>query len=182
MLLLMAKPELTNSFLLEFSGEHLAYEVENFFACAAELLVPHGNYSLNIRNALLSGFTMHARSILFFLYADKNPKPDDALAQDFLRDGLTWSKIRPDMPESLRLLQRRVGKEIVHLTYSRMEVSESAREWNLGQIICDFVPVFAKFTGNSDRAKLHENVIESGNRWMSVFMRAGLIERVPGPT
>lgn len=174
----MAKRTMTDSELSAFSEEHLSYEVDNFLACAAVLVFEGQKYNAHIRNALIESFTLHARSVLSFLYNDR-PREDDAHAQEFLKAGLVWTEIRRPIPDSLANLKRRVDKEIAHLTYARMEVNGEDKAWHLPPIIVDFIPVLDRFFGNSDPAKLHPKAFEVGNEWMRVFLNAGVIGRVP---
>lgn len=144
-----------------------------FFSTAADQLIPGPKIPATIRNALLESFTVHARSILFFFYPS-NPKPDDALAEDFLVSGKTWNKLRPSMPPELCKLQKRVGKEIAHLTYARADVTAEHKGWNFGKIILEFVPVFQVFAANSDSQKLHNHFLEVGDRWIRLFVERGV--------
>ncbi len=78
-----------DSYLLAYSAEHVAYEVDMFFWLAAIL----GNSSTRlgaqsqadaarVSNVLTESFALHLRNILEFLYRD-NPRPTDATAADF---------------------------------------------------------------------------------------------------
>jgi hypothetical protein len=132
---------LQEEILLRFSEEHLAYELEMFFATAAELLFAGPNQPATIKNALIESFLVHARAILFFFYTEK-PKPDDVLAEHYIFPQNNWHDARPPIPTSLRRLQERVGKEVAHLTYSRKKIEPNNKNWDFAQIILEFIPVF----------------------------------------
>lgn len=170
---------LTNEFLLDFSAEHLAYEFEMFFATAAEQMIPKGaTHSGNVKNALLESFTIHARSILFFFYPS-NEKSDDVLARHYLVDGKNWEALRPALSTSLSTLQRRVGKEIAHLTYVRAEVSVGQKLWEYSPVLADALAVIRVFFENSDPLKLHTNSLITVNFWIDVFLRNKVLKTVP---
>lgn len=163
--------------LLRFSGEHLAYEMEMFFATAAELLRPLNVNSDLIKNALLEAFTIHARSILFFFYPE-NPRKDDALAEHFLTSKKAWNVIRPQLSPELKRLQKRVGKEIAHLSYTRLEIHPKNKGWDFGQIILEFISVFKLFTKNSASNKLHDHFLSVGNFWINFFIQENIFKAV----
>ncbi len=158
---------------MEFSGEHLAYELEMFFATAVEQMFPDGKMSGNVKNALLESFLVHARSLLFFFYPGA-VQPDDAFAQHFMKSDIIWAVVRPNLSPALRRVQKRVGKEVAHLTYHRGQIAMDEKGWNFGQIILDFVPIFQAFAQVSDAQKLHHHFLEVGNFWMDVLVRRGL--------
>lgn len=78
-------------------------------------------------NALLESFVIHLRALSDFLYA-KEARPDDVLAGDFFApEG--WSKLRPVESELLKKARLRAHKEIVHLTYARLNVTPETKPW-----------------------------------------------------
>jgi hypothetical protein len=128
---------------LRGASEHLAYEIEMFFAMARAL----GSGALGVgplANAALESFTIHARTLLHFFYADK-PQPDDVIAQDYFSDPQEWQEKRPSKTPLLETLHRRVGKEVAHLTYVRLAVTNEQKQWNFGQISNDITIVLNKF-------------------------------------
>src|SRR5688572_13729148 len=80
-----------------------------------------------LKNALLESFTIHIRALLAFLYDDQ-PHRNDVIADDFVSD---WSSQRPPMPKALEKAHRRVGKEIAHLTYDRLSLTQEAKRWQI---------------------------------------------------
>jgi len=137
--------------LRRFLREHLSYEVEMLRGTAEKLLaivlhdqaVGKKDYAfadLTLRNALLESFTVYARALLDFLYPPPNARDDDALATHYVED---WAP--PEFQPPLDLLRGRVGKEIAHLTYGRLSVSETDKGWyfpaiwhQLASVIDDF--------------------------------------------
>lgn len=95
------------------------------------------------RNALLESFTLHARALLDFFYGRRRKK-DDALASDFFEED-AWEQSRPPMAGTLSDVNRRVGKEIAHLTYSRANVTEEAKGWPIVPMYLALASVFGRF-------------------------------------
>lgn len=82
-------------------------------------------FDLTTRNALLESFAVHARALLDFLYAPASTREDDALAKHYVQD---WDP--PPLQAPLDVLRGRVGKEIAHLTYGRLSVTEATKGWS----------------------------------------------------
>ena len=127
---------------LQGASNHLFYEVWMLTVLTQALASGiAGEGPMN--NALLESFTIHARALLDFLYAEK-PQPDDVIAEDYFADPAGWVSIRPEKTTTLKTVHRRVGKEVAHLTYARQEVAPEMKPWSFVQIgqeiisICDF--------------------------------------------
>jgi hypothetical protein len=114
------------------ASEHLYYEVRMFNATSQILTsgaLPEGIE----HNAMLESFAMHARALLQF-FIPTNPHKNDVLAEHYFGDPLEWKKLRGGLPQSLRQISERVAAEIVHLTYSRLDVGPEARRWDVPAI------------------------------------------------
>jgi hypothetical protein len=82
-----------------------------------------------IATALIESFVVHVRCVLDFLYAPKNRRDDDVIAQDYFDDVAEWENLRPLMSANLEQARDRAGKEMVHLTYARLDVTPEAKPW-----------------------------------------------------
>lgn len=89
-----------------------------------------------INNALLESFSIHARALLDFLYAE-NPRRDDVIAEDFLENPDKWHRVRPAKTDTLKKVHSRVGKEVAHLTYARLGLTHEMKQWPFVQIAND---------------------------------------------
>ncbi|MCX5792400.1 MAG: hypothetical protein NTY45_09370 [Elusimicrobia bacterium] len=73
------------------------------------------------KNAFLESWTIHARNLLYFFYSPngskKCPRRDDVIAEDFFNEESVWRLKRPTKSLIMKNFNRRVGKEIAHLTY-----------------------------------------------------------------
>jgi hypothetical protein len=79
-----------------------------------------------INNALLESFGIHVRGLIWFFDAD-SPRKDDVIAEDFLPLSDTWQVARPKKTAVLEEAKSRADKEIAHLTYARLKVSQEQK-------------------------------------------------------
>jgi hypothetical protein len=105
-------------------------------------------------NAFLESFTIHLRALIDFIWEPSNVRNDDALACDFFGSTKHWEKVRPDFPMELKPARSRTGKEIVHLTYTRMNVTPETKGWNIGDMTEAIVRVLKVFAENADRKRI----------------------------
>ncbi len=139
--------------MLEYSGEHLAYEVQ-MLRGTAELL--RGPELLRIvNNAVVESFGLHLRNLVKFLYDDR-PEVDDVVAGDFFDDPEEWKQMRPELPEPLREARTRANKELAHLTTRRKGLGDPGKGWapDLAGPVFDAFRVFGKFASPT---RLHSN-------------------------
>jgi hypothetical protein len=137
-------------------SDHIFYELLMFVKMAQEMTSGKYPQGTTINNALIEAFTIHARILLDFLYGEKK-RPDDAVAGDFFPTQNDWFKIRPSMPSNLNSMNKRVGKEIAHLTYSRLKVTPDTKPWHFVDITKDMLKIFNKFLENVHRELLHNS-------------------------
>lgn len=97
------------------------------------------------KNALVEAFTVHARVLLSVFYP-ANPWPDDVLASDYFDDPAAWERARPALTPTLQAVDRRVGKEVAHLTYARLAVTPEQKEWPYLEIAHDMAKVVIVFS------------------------------------
>ena len=128
---------------LQKASDHLFYEIWMFTSLARGMASGVFNEGI-INNALLESFTVHARVILDFLFAE-NPRPDDVIAEDYFSSPDEWLKIKANKSEKLNNIHVRVGKEVAHLTYFRQTVTSEAKAWNFIEIANEINSVFSKF-------------------------------------
>jgi hypothetical protein len=85
-----------DSYLMEYSAEHVAYEFDMFLWSArlgtsrTPLNAPTNDDVKNLNNALIEAFVVHLRNVIEFLYPPKPPKeprPTDIVATDFYKLG-----------------------------------------------------------------------------------------------
>ncbi len=122
----MARKQRTPDELRKVSN-HLHYEIWMFSMMAQSLALGIAGASA-MNNALLESFTIHARALFLFFYAE-GPREDDVIAEDFFPHPEDWPKIRPAESPELKIAHERVGKQVAHLTYARLDVTPEAKPW-----------------------------------------------------
>ena len=109
------------------------------------------------RNAFIESFAIHVRCLRDFLWRKDRPQqgPQDALASDFCDAG-AWAKARPKLPEALQIegKRNRIGREIVHLTYHRLDIDAEAKDWNMSELLHVIADALARFSQVADRERL----------------------------
>ena len=93
-----------------------------------------------VQNALLESFSVHSRNLIDFLWLDRPMKGTDAIARDWIED---WQA--PEMSERLANVKNRVGKEMVHLSYNRLDLPEDEKGWKVLGIGPEVLVAFGKF-------------------------------------
>ena len=105
-------------------------------------------------NSLLETFVLHVRAVSDFFYAERK-KEDDVLAADFFPDG-RWASLRPNETDLLKRARNRAHKEIVHLTYERLNVTPETKPWPFLEIVRDVDSVLRVFLENIPTQLLNE--------------------------
>lgn len=144
--------------LREFSGEHLFYEIKMLFD-VNDLLQKKGVEQGCVYNALLESFIIHAAIILDFFY--KPPmKEDDATAVHFIRDVGRWKALRPPFDSYYRKFYRRRSREVVHLSYQRLQIKAEEKPWNIRKVTEQIRRIVDVFLETADPQRLHPNMYE----------------------
>ena len=113
-----------------------------------------------IHNALLESFTVHARVLLHFLYGSKS-QSDDVLAEDFFDTPSVWQQRRPGKSPLLDTVSKRVGKEVAHLTYKRLEVTPETKPWSYLGIVKEIGLVLMEFSKTVPVSRLKDAVVST---------------------
>ncbi len=147
----MARKQRTSEVLCSASG-HLHYEFIMFNSLAQAVMSDVLGQG-PLHDAVLESFTLHARILLGFLYAEK-PRLGDVIAEDYFDEPSQWLDKRPKMTETLSLIHKRVGKLVAHLTYDRLEVTPEDKIWPVDRIIEDMDIAFAAFLEHVSKDRL----------------------------
>lgn len=137
---------------LRDASEHLFYELW-MLDRVANLLALGAFGEGAMTNALLESFTMHARALFQFFFP-KAPRHDDVLAEDYFGGRDAWEAVRGTTPVALSQVDVRVGKEVAHLTYARLSVTEEAKGWKILEIAAALSEVAAVFRTHVNAAAL----------------------------
>ena len=95
-------------------------------------------------NAMVESFTLHTRNLIDFFWPDGR-NSDYVLAEDFLLDPGEWKKNRPKLSPLLKKSRIRAHKEIAHLSYDRLLVGESSKNWQVAKITEEILSAYQVF-------------------------------------
>jgi hypothetical protein len=126
--------------LRTFAEEHLLYEAGMLYEVTGKLMNRHHEHDAVVQNALLESFGIRNRNLIDFLWLNRPMKDTDAIARDWIEG---WRA--PKMSERLANVKNRVGKEMVHLSYNRLDVPEFDKGWTVLGIGPEVIGAFAKF-------------------------------------
>lgn len=141
------------------------YEVETLVYATVEIAKWDDPDPTNESNVLLDAFAVHARCLNDFLWRDRSShKPRDAFAVDFCESGV-WEAKRNGLPqEALEEIRdsHRFGREVMHLTYDRIDGRGEDKEWPCGAVLEEIAGGLALFAqtalpdllDDGDRARL----------------------------
>jgi hypothetical protein len=90
----------------------------------------------------------------FFPHKARN---DDVVAADFLDGILTCRANFTEMPEAIKRVNSRVGVEIAHLSYARLEVTPEAKVWNVPAIHTAMMQLVRSFARHAPADRLAPN-------------------------
>jgi len=98
-------------------------------------------------NVLLESFAVHARCLDHFLWRGRDRKERDAFAADFCAPG-DWERQRNGLVRSaLDEIEngRRFGREVMHLTYDRIDGYGDSKEWPCGEATLEIAVALERF-------------------------------------
>jgi len=76
------------------------------------------------------------------------------IAEDFFQEPGAWQSLRGTLPAALNPVNVRVGKEIAHLTYARLNVTPEEKGWNIAEVWRSLSGLVAMFVKNADPGSL----------------------------
>lgn len=146
--------------LLAFSREHLYHEITMLYEVTLKLAKKEADPLSG--NALIESFGIHAAIILDFMF-NKKKKSDDAVASDYIIDKEKWKKTISGYRKKLNFIYRRRDKELAHLSYERLKVTETTKQWSFVAICREISDIVDYFIEASDKAITHPNVLNLKN-------------------
>ena len=145
---------------LQGVSSHLHYEVGMLQSTARGLASGIFGWKNTVANAMLEAFVLHVRVVVDFLYPrGRGLKDSDVLAGDFFDSPEQWCKVRDKhiIKESREILEDardRADKEMAHLLYSRLKVTEAEKVWHFVKIGNEAGKVVKIFIDNVPKEKL----------------------------
>lgn len=150
---------ITNEQLRTFSAEHLYYEIEMLYSVVDRLSSKNAPDDSTIINALLEAYVIHTQVILDFFYQPQM-KADDAKAIHYIDDIPRWKKDIPAYDRYFRKFNRRRSREVVHLSYHRLDIQPEDKTWYLVRTTEHIKHLINTFLDHANPEKLHSRVYE----------------------
>ena len=147
---------LKNLQLLNFSEEHVRYEISMFYETGHKIVEKSDLFAMNI---LTESFAIHTRNLIYFFYPE-HAKPDDVTSEHFFENPKTeWLPIRPVLSKTLINARDRANKEIAHLTLKRIAGIDPKKGWHRNDVMNEMHKILLLFVGRASDRLLHPNVI-----------------------
>ncbi|MCA9401019.1 MAG: hypothetical protein KC713_05295 [Candidatus Omnitrophica bacterium] len=150
--------QISDETLNAYSQEHLYYEFSMFFGVSKKLREKQFD-DLFSYNALLESFVIHGSNILDFFYK-KQLRPDDAKALHYVNDPKHWKKILPPFEPNLQSFNTRRNKQVVHLSYTRLNVQPHEKVWHATKVTEQMTERVRLFLENADPKKIHPKIFQ----------------------
>ena len=141
-------------------SHHLHYEVWMLQSTAKGLASGVFGKGNTVANAMLEAFALHLRVVVDFLYPrGRELKADDVLASDFFDSPEQWCKVRDKhiIKESRKVLmdaRDKADKQMAHLTYSRLKVTATEKNWYFVKVADEAQKAIKVFADSVSKAKL----------------------------
>jgi hypothetical protein len=134
-------------------SEHLWYEICMMRSTADLLASGYFVQGAVISNAFLESFVIHARNLAHF-FSPQNSYADDVVVYHFIDDRLIREKIKHIVDDGFVDTRKRAGKEIAHLTYKRIDIKQSDKDWNVKELAEKLSTLVGIFLDNVDPDKV----------------------------
>lgn len=128
--------------LKKFLNEHFCYEVEMLYSAVVSLKYYSIATSRRGTNISLENFLFHGRNLLEFFYY--KPKNNYAKATHYIESD-KWQQTRPEKTKNIIELERRISKEVVHLTFDRISGAPPEKQWDWPSCFNDLLAVIKIF-------------------------------------
>lgn len=140
-----------------WAREHLVYEVDMLVYATERLIDEQEGMEGNV---LLEAFAVHARCLFDFLWGKGNENYyDDAYAFHFSDE---WNARRGAIPPNLMKIKddKRFGREVMHLSYERIDGSGDAKVWPCGKVLLEIATALKLFAELARKEALDDETRE----------------------
>ena len=148
---------------------HLLYEINMFLRTSKILMEPNGTVDAYfsgevLHNSVLESYLVHLRNLKDFLW--EAPSRDDIAAGRFCYTTCDRqaSKVTDKLANfSIGKIDRRINKQISHLTSARKLKTQNQTTWDIENITCDMAGFLKTFIASADKMnKTYKVSIEQG--------------------
>jgi hypothetical protein len=158
--------QLFDSELLEYAENHIQYEYDMLFwsACVLAFLAPiggQGHIGWVVFNGLLNTFSIHARNLIQFLYANSmgKVKQSDVIIEYYVNE-VDLSNNLPVISKLLDEVIIKANKQVAHLTVERIEYEDHGKAWNFIEIANEILQIFSKVSEFIPDTKISKSLKE----------------------
>jgi len=152
----LAKKQLTDKELSDYSREHLLYELNMFWQLARTIPKNEPDKPSFTLSVLLESFVIHLRNLTDFFYNRTAPK-GYVIARHFFGDPSHWT---PNITPALKQARPRANEEVSHLTQGRKSGSQSDKLWGTAGLLKEMEVVARDSAAKASAKKLHPAVKE----------------------
>ncbi|MFA4942011.1 MAG: hypothetical protein WC582_05515 [Patescibacteria group bacterium] len=130
---------------LKKKEDELNYEIW-MFKSTCDIFFSGVRPSLFWHNLLVESLALHVRVLIDFFYCDRKGESDDIIAQDLLPSSVSWSELRPQLPEILREAKKKTNKQLAHLSSSRIDLKKQGeKDWRILDIYNKMNDIIERF-------------------------------------
>ena len=149
--------------VLKMADEHLVYEIDMYHKAARKIADPAVQRDPVVRNAVIESAAIHTRNLLKFFFDDR-PRNSDMVAGDFFEKTEDWAAIQARVLNgaTIDVILKRESKEVVHLTYDRLDVDPNDKGWRdpLNETHAILREAYHRFLANACESRLGHKLVE----------------------
>lgn len=176
---------LTDQELAAYADEHLTYELNMLTWTAAFMigllrLASKEPLVVNVGNAILESFAIHARNLVDFLYKRDTGKdqPSDIVVQDYV-DPAALVGVLPATTYALSDVNFKSNKQVAHLTVERIAFEKRGKPWAFGRIAYDITRAFKDIAHLFPASKTSDQFRELVKRPAGLLLSISAMELSP---
>jgi hypothetical protein len=147
---------------LQAASDHLYYEYWMLKSLAHALASSTSDPEW-LRNAYVESWVVHFRNILDFFYPPSSVSPEDVVAVDYFDNAHDFLSLLPELPPILASGRKRANREIAHLSYKRIGITQEEKEWHFAAVTSELDQLMSSFLRKVAKTKL-------GPRWPSTLV------------
>ena len=118
-----------------------------------------------LHDAVLESFAVHTRNLIEFFFGTPKDRKDDVRAEHFFGDPTRWREIAGDKPPDFAEAQKRANKQISHLTYARVGLTQEEKGWLIADLGRKLLDLGVKFVAAADEDRMGPKLLELRHSW-----------------
>jgi len=140
---------------LKSASEILHYELWQMIKLANPSTLDLAAKDLNLHNAVVESFLIHARALIHFLKPKGRTRLDNVLARQYFDSPEQWNRYLGRFPKILEKTRNDANFRLAHISYDRLNVKENEADWPYKEILMELWDVLIyKFIANVPKERL----------------------------